>query len=208
MYYGERKGYNSDDDTEDASESEVIKYNYEYDSYSHTELKEQMYLDKLNNLKDQLFQLDSGSHPELKRQLKKIEIVRQDRLLLNEAFQAYEIQRVEREYINEKKAALREFEDRKIELRESLIVELEERSKLIDNERTSLELLSDAVETKPITTRKLRRRPNEPIPVPDKRRRTLPAQLNHLLEDKDIQEDIKAIQKAANGKKAKEKTNT
>lgn len=182
-----RTCYNSDEDTEDASESEMPK----------TELKEQMYLDKLNHLRKQLYQLDAGIHPEYQKQLKRVETLRHDRMLLNEAFQIYETERVEREYINEKKAALREFEDRKIELRESLISELEERKRTIENDRSTMELLSDCTDTKPVTTRKLRRRPNEPIPVPDKRRRTSPALLNHQLEDKEIQEDLKAISKAA-----------
>lgn len=194
----ERTCYDSDEDTEDASESEMPKYEYEYSNSSNnfTELREQMYLDKLNNLREQLYQLDAGVHPEFIRQLKRIEMQRQDRMLLNEAFQLYENERVEREYVNEKKAALREFEDRKIELRESLMLELEDRRRMIENERLSMELLSDCADPKPVTTRKLRRRPNEPIPVPDKRRRTSPAQLNHQLEDKEIQEDLKALQKA------------
>lgn len=193
--------YDSDEDTEDASESEMPNM-----SDNFTELREQMYLDKLSNLREQLYQLDAGVHPEFLRQLKRVDLQRQERLLLNEAFQIYETERVEREYVNEKKAALREFEDRKIELRESLILELEDRRRMIENERQSIELLSDCADPKPVTTRKLRRRPNEPIPVPDKRRRTSPAQLNHQLEDKDIQEDLKAIMKAQQqAKKPKEK---
>lgn len=198
----------SDEDTEDASESEMPKYEYEYSNSSNnfTELREQMYLDKLSNLREQLYQLDAGVHPELLRQLKRVEMQRHDRLLLNEAFQMYETERVERDYVNEKKAALREFEERKIELRENLILELEDRRRMIENERQSIELLSDCTDHRPVTTRKLRRRPNEPIPVPDKRRRTSPAQLNHQLEDRDIQEDLKTILKAQlNTKKLKEK---
>lgn len=194
-----RTYYNSDEDTEDASESEMPKYKYEFSSpvnNNFIELREQMYLDKLNNLREQLYQLDTGVHPEYLKQLKRVETQRQDRMLLNEAFQIHETERIEREYINEKKAALREFEDRKIELRESLILELEDRKKMIENERATMELLSDCTDTKPVTTRKLRRRPNEPVPVPDKRRRTSPAQLNHQLEDKDILEDLKVIRKA------------
>lgn len=215
----------SDEDTEDASECEMPTYDY-YDyqnsynnnSNSHnanynsgnnyTELREQMYLDKLNNLREQLYQLDAGVHPEFIRQLKRVEMQRQDRMLLNEAFQFYETERVEREYVNEKKAALREFEDRKIELRESLILELEDRRRMIENERSSMELLSDCADPKPVTTRKLRRRPNEPVQstaTSDKRRRTSPAQLNHQLEERDILEDLKVIQRAQSGKKGKEK---
>lgn len=69
---------------------------------------------------------------------------------------------------------MREFEERKIELKESLIADLEEKKKMVESERISLELSSDCVEPKPVTTRKLRRRPNDPIPVPEKRRRTSP----------------------------------
>lgn len=196
--------YDSDEDTEDASESEMAKYDYDNNP---TEIKEQMYLDKLSSLREQLYQLDAGIHPEFLRQLKKVELQRQDRMLLNEAFQIYETERVEREYVNEKKAALREFEDRKIELRESLILELEDRRRMIENERLSMELLSDCGDPKPVTTRKLRRRPNEPIPVPDKRRRTSPAQCVQLqLDDRDIFDDVKTItQKTLTGKKLKEK---
>lgn len=204
MYADDNRAcYDSDEDTEDASESEMTNSND--NSFHFTELREQMYMDKLTNLREQLYQLDRGVHPEFLRQLKKIELQRQERLLLNEAFQIYETERVEREYVNEKKAALREFEDRKIELRESLILELEDRRRMIENERQSIELLSDCADPKPVTTRKLRRRPNEPIPVPDKRRRTSPAQLNHQLEEKDVQEDLKVILKAQQNKKTKEK---
>lgn len=42
-------------------------------------------------------------------------------------------------------------------------------------------------------TRKLRRRPNDPVPVPEKRRKPPPAQVNYVLEDKEIESDLKAI---------------
>lgn len=45
---------------------------------------------------------------------------------------------------------------------------------MIETERISLELANDSTEPKPLTTRKLRRRPNEPIPIPEKRRRVSP----------------------------------
>lgn len=43
-------------------------------------------------------------------------------------------------------------------------------------------------------TRKLRRRPNEPIPEKvEKRRKPPPAQISYLLEDKEIDNDLKTI---------------
>ena len=43
-----------------------------------------------------------------------------------------------------------------------MIAELEEKQKLIEAERHNMELTGDSMEMKPITTRKLRRRANEP----------------------------------------------
>lgn len=43
-------------------------------------------------------------------------------------------------------------------------------------------------------TRKLRRRPNDPVPEKvEKRRKPPPAQLNYLLDEKEIENDLKTI---------------
>ena len=77
---------------------------------------------------------------------------------------------------------------------------MEDKKKMIESERISLELTNDSTEPKPLTTRKLRRRPNEPIPMPEKRRRASPAQLNLQLEESDIMEDLKILSRANNSK--------
>ncbi|KAI1291981.1 Sin3 histone deacetylase corepressor complex component SDS3 [Halotydeus destructor] len=189
----------SDEDTEDASETDMLKYEGEY-----TEIKEQMYQDKLATLKEQLNQLDTNIHPEYVRRVKKIEQVYQERILLNEAILSYDMDRIEKEFLEEQRATEAEFEDRKVELKENLIADLEERKRAIEMERSSLELTSDTYEPKPPTTRKLRRRPNDPIPIPEKRKRGSPAQLNQLLEESEILDDIKAITKAHAHKYANE----
>jgi Sin3 histone deacetylase corepressor complex component SDS3 len=159
-----------------------------------------MYRDKLASLKDQLIQLETGLHPEYLRKIRRLEQIYEDRIVLNESFLAFETDRIEREYINEKKSAVREFEERKIELKENLISELEDKKKMIETERISLELTNDSTEPKPLTTRKLRRRPNEPIPIPEKRRRVSPTQLNLLLDENEIIEDLKTLNRANNSK--------
>lgn len=46
-------------------------------------------------------------------------------------------------------------------------------------------------------TRKLRRRPNDPVPEKvEKRRKPPPAQLNYILDEKEIELDLKAINRA------------
>ncbi|XP_077510154.1 sin3 histone deacetylase corepressor complex component SDS3 isoform X1 [Amblyomma americanum] len=189
----------SDEDTEDASETDMVKQHEE----ECTEIKEQMYRDKLATLKKQLAQLKEESHPEYLKRLRKIEQLYQERLFMNEVFQSHEIDRVEREYIHEKKAAVREFEDKKIDLRESLIMELEEKRRMVESERSTIELTggsslpwcADSMEVKSVTTRKLRRRPNDPLPMPEKRRKTSPTQLNFLLDESEILDDLKMLNK-------------
>lgn len=187
----------SDEDTEDASETDMVADKYEGEC---TEMKEQMYQYKLANLKDQLKQLENESHPEYVKRVARVKQAYEERLLHNEAFLAFEMERIEKEYIQEKRAAVREFEERKSDLKESLISELEDKKRNIESERTSIELTTEGFEPKPITTRKLRRRPNDPVPLPEKRKRGPPATLNHLLEDADINDDLKTISKSLSSK--------
>lgn len=50
------------------------------------------------------------------------------------------------------------------------------------------------MQVKPVMTRKLRRRPNDPVPEKvEKRRKPPPAQLNYLLDEKEIDNDLKTI---------------
>lgn len=55
-------------------------------------------------------------------------------------FSFAQTEQVERNYIKEKKAAVKEFEDKKVELKENLIAELEEKKKMIENEKLTMEL--------------------------------------------------------------------
>ncbi|XP_053557652.1 sin3 histone deacetylase corepressor complex component SDS3 isoform X2 [Bombina bombina] len=178
-------------DEEDASETDLAKH----DNVDYVEMKEQMYQDKLASFKRQLQQLQEGTLQEYQKRMKKLDQQYKERLRNAELFLQLETEQVERNYIKEKKAAVKEFEDKKIELKENLIAELEEKKKMIENEKLTMELTGDSMEVKPIMTRKLRRRPNDPVPIPDKRRKPAPAQLNYLLTDEQIMEDLRTLNK-------------
>lgn len=141
------------------------------------------------------------------------------RLRLNGIYRDYLTEWVERDYILEKKAAAKEFEEKKIDLKENLLTDMEEKRKMIESDRHTMELTGDSMEVrnfyastlilqnsihftihflhvqvKPPMTRKLRRRPNDPVPEKvEKRRKPPPAQLNYLLDEKEIENDLKAI---------------
>nr|XP_054502062.1 sin3 histone deacetylase corepressor complex component SDS3 isoform X2 [Agelaius phoeniceus] len=137
---GERsaRARDSDEDTEDASETDLAKHEEE----DFVEMKEQMYQDKLASLKRQLQQLQEGTLQEYQKRMKKLD---------------------------------QQYKER------------------IRN--------ADSMEVKPIMTRKLRRRPNDPVPIPDKRRKPAPAQLNYLLTDEQIMEDLRTLNKLKSPKR-------
>uniref|UniRef100_A0AAR2L838 SDS3 homolog, SIN3A corepressor complex component n=1 Tax=Pygocentrus nattereri TaxID=42514 RepID=A0AAR2L838_PYGNA len=164
------RGRDSEEDTEDASETDLAKH----DEDDYVEIKEQMYQDKLASLKRQLQQLQEGTLQEYQKRMKKLDQQYKERLRNADLFLQLETEQVERNYIKEKKAAVKEFDDKKVELKENLIAELEEKKKMIENEKLTMELTGDSMEVKPIMTRKLRRRPNDPVPIPDKRRKPAP----------------------------------
>lgn len=168
----------------------------------YTEIKEQMYQDKLAELRHQLTQLNEGNLPEYLKKLRRLEQLFKERIRINGVIRDLEVEMVEQDFINEKKMSAREFEDHKDFLRENLIAELEEKQKMIEAERHNMELTGDSLELKPISTRKLRRRAPEPTNSGgygrdgDKRRK--PNQLSSMtyqLDEGEILEDLKIINK-------------
>lgn len=115
-----------------------------------------------------------------------------------------EMDQIEAEYRNEMDRAQTEYDDGVFQLRVNLLHEWEEKKKNLELEKQSLELLSDTVEIKPIATRKLRRRPNDPVPQSsDKRKKITPGQVNTLLDEKQIAEDLKLLNKLSGNYKTK-----
>lgn len=68
------------------------------------------------------------------------------RLRLNIIYRDYLTEWVERDYILEKKAAVKEFEEKKIDLKENLLTDMEEKRKMIESDRHTMELTGDSME--------------------------------------------------------------
>lgn len=132
------KTVGSDEDTEDASETDQAIKHQEY-----VEMKEQMYQEKLANLKEQLRQLHAREHPEYLKRIKKLDEKYEEEINLTKAFEKVMLERIERDYEQEKLAAQQEFEEKRSSLRENLIQELELKKKLIEAERNNMDLTSE-----------------------------------------------------------------
>ncbi|XP_065830930.1 sin3 histone deacetylase corepressor complex component SDS3-like [Oscarella lobularis] len=173
----------SDEDTEEASETDVGRGD-----------GERPRSESVQSYRDQLRKLDEGTNVEY---LKKVEKLRESKLVMlasAEAFRDYEIGVVEHEYLHEKSAVKREYEIKKVEMKDNLIHDLLEEKKKVETERQTIELTGDSMDVKPVVTRKLRRRPNDPLPVQDKRPKKS-AEIGQLLDEEDILDDLKAIYK-------------
>lgn len=199
----DQTAYDSEEDTDDASETEFRNNSRSSNATNATnggsnhELKEQVYQHKLAILNKQREELKHLTHPDYVKRVKKLENQYKERLRLNEFHKEYLKECIEKDYQAERRAALKEYEEKKIDLKENILADLEERKKLIENERYNLELTNDSTEVKPTITRKLRRRPNEPVPVVEKRRKPTTGQLLvYLLDDKEIDIDLKTILRA------------
>jgi len=145
-----------------------------------------------------LEELEAGNHTEYIRRVDRLQEECKERLEINQAWRDLEYNSIEKDYSSEQKTIGKEFEEKKIELRERLVNELEDQKKQIESERYSTELTSDPSEVKPIVTRKLRRRPNDPVPLPERRKKAPQSQITFLLDEKQIDEDIKAMQNPQN----------
>jgi len=154
-----------------------------------------MYQHKLINLQKQLDELNQLMHPEYVKRVRKLDNQAKERRRLNEIYKDYMRDCVERDYILEKKAAQKEYDEKMMDLKDNLIADFEDRKRQIENERC-LELTNDSSEIKTTVTREVRRRPNEPLPVIEKRRKPATGQLLvYQLDDKEIESDLKMIQR-------------
>ncbi|NXU78207.1 SDS3 deacetylase, partial [Oreotrochilus melanogaster] len=190
-------------DTEDASETDLAKHEEE----DFVEMKEQMYQDKLASLKRQLQQLQEGTLQEYQKRMKKLDQQYKERIRNAVLFINLKSSLLETCYAVP--AWMLEAITKKKKKNQTNF--LYERGKIIFlGPSLQPHCSADSMEVKPIMTRKLRRRPNDPVPIPDKRRKPAPdilslshwmALLNYLLTDEQIMEDLRTLNKLKSPKR-------
>jgi Sin3 histone deacetylase corepressor complex component SDS3 len=182
----------SDEDTEDASEGES-------DSRPDSLIasgKGSTYSERLAMLQGQLDRLEEGRDSEYLRQCSDLENLRDQRIFMAETWLLCEIERIQKDYEREMEQAQEEFEAKKQELKECLSQDILDKQRNAEADRTGLDLAVELIDTKPMTTRKLRRRLNEPLPTQDKRRKnTSLSSLMYVLSDSEIMDDLRSIYK-------------
>ncbi|KAF1488990.1 Sin3 histone deacetylase corepressor complex component SDS3, partial [Pygoscelis antarcticus] len=183
-------------DTEDASETDLAKHEEE----DFVEMKEQMYQDKLASLKRQLQQLQEGTLQEYQKRMKKLDQQYKERIRNAGKLNFFLSMTENLCSLSAVPAWMLEAITKKIQFSLLLLTPFP-----LVLPTLQLHYSTDSMEVKPIMTRKLRRRPNDPVPIPDKRRKPAPdillqnnwrAILNYLLTDEQIMEDLRTLNKS------------
>jgi Sin3 histone deacetylase corepressor complex component SDS3 len=178
-------------DTEDASEPDTVRMEEE-------EAKSSSFEEKLAALHAQLKQVEDGTDLDFLQEVARIKEERDKRLFVAESFRVYETQCVKEEFEREKTQAETEFEVKKVELKECLMHDQQDKKRAYENYRHTAELSTggglDSFEPKTMVTRKLRRRHYEPLPMPEKRRKLAPlSSLVYVLDEHEVDDDLKVI---------------
>ena len=83
-----------------------------------------------------------GTHPDYLAQVREIEEMREKRLFVAEVFKQYELQASDGEFEREQLLATQEFEGKRLELKDCLLHDLQEKRKAYETYRHSMELCS------------------------------------------------------------------
>ncbi|GBN37445.1 Sin3 histone deacetylase corepressor complex component SDS3 [Araneus ventricosus] len=192
-------------DTEDASETARIN-----DEEAYSEIKDQIYRDKSADLKNQLKQLENRTHPLYVKGVKLLKEEYVERQFKNEIFYAVEVERIKREHEIERETAYNEFDQKEKELKENLIADLEEKRKIIEAERDSMDVTTDTMDILQNPIRKLRRRAKDtsPAPEPKRRKTSISQQLKFQLTEDEINEDLRKINEVSAERSSKVNDNS
>ena len=127
--------------------------------------RDQTFKQSLNNLKKQLELLEDGVLDEYKIKMNEIENEWKDRLHIIQSWYETKKYEIESQYEMEYRNSVNEYQTKRRELKDNLKNEYEEKRKLVENEKNSLDINMDITDVKPTVTRKLRRRNNEQTPI-------------------------------------------
>ena len=96
--------------------------------------------EKLAQLQSQLRAVDDGTDPEYLSRVREVERIRDNRLFVAEAFRDYELSVANEDYERERDASLQQYEAKKLELKEYLLHDLQDKKRAYDNYRNTVEL--------------------------------------------------------------------
>lgn len=96
--------------------------------------------EKLALLQSQLCAIEDGTDPEYLTRIREVDKMREHRLFVAETFRDYELAVTTADYNREKETALEQYEAKKLELKDYLLHDLQDKRRAYDNYRNTVEL--------------------------------------------------------------------
>lgn len=160
-------------------------------------LKEQLYLERANQIEAKLEEVKLGRAPEYLQPLEDLQDNMRIRIEVAGILREMKLKNIKRKYDAEEIAAFQNFESERALLRDSIRCELEEKIRRLEEDRNSIDITSD-LWTEQVTHKKSRRK-TDPMSTTDRRKKPVTVSgpyIVYMLRENEILEDWTAIRKA------------
>ncbi|XP_032237215.2 breast cancer metastasis-suppressor 1-like protein-A isoform X2 [Nematostella vectensis] len=163
-----------------------------------TELKEQLYHERLNQVEKKLEEVASELANEYVGPLAELKEMCEIRIEVSGILRDCRLENVKNKYNADEQAALQHFESEKLALMESMKAELEEKIRKLEEDKHNMDISAD-LWLESHSTNKKQRKAAEAVMHPEKRRKPVTVSgpyIVYMLKEMDILEDWAAIRKA------------
>ncbi|XP_065069143.1 breast cancer metastasis-suppressor 1-like protein-A [Rhopilema esculentum] len=191
----------SESDSMDEEETENRRLKYKEDIFDlekqFSDLKEQLYKEKVNQVENQLIEVQTNTASEYVIPLKELEDSSRIRSEVAGHLKEYRLISLDHKFKAEVQALDQHFQNEKRNLLENMKAELEERLRKVEEDRHTVEMYSDIWLDDSIYARK--RKKGMEMFIPEKRKRPVTVSgpyIVYMLREMDILEDWAAIRKA------------
>lgn len=198
---GEEESSNSDGDSSsyDEDESERRKGDclddIQYLEQQFSDLKELLYLEKLEEIDDKIVKVNEGNAPEYLHPHKELQRTLSRRMATAEAHLLNKIRNIENKFEEEAQSAEQDFKELCKITKQRMLAEIRDRMARLKDESTAFQLAPGS------SGRKRKTKPNEFL-LPEKRKKPLCVTgpcIVYMLRDMDIMEDLNDIRKGHAG---------
>jgi breast cancer metastasis-suppressor 1-like protein len=122
-------------------------------------LKEKFYADKISHLKTEIDKISEGKHDKYQQKMKDLDKRKEEKVWAAEQWKQYQLMNINNVFEAEKKMAEDEFQSEKDQLKEKMVVALQDKQKKLEEEKNNLNLTDGLVDMRSApAARSLRRR--------------------------------------------------
>lgn len=159
-----------------------------------SDLKEKLYQDQIQWLKEDMAEIKRGTDEQFMEQCKELEADRQEKLWRAEQWKQHILVSVENMFQAELKQATDEFEAEKRHLRNKMLSALQTQMAKLEDEKNTITLVADASESR--SSARLSRKKTKDQSIKDfTHKKSQPSHISFTLRDSEVYEDLNYMSK-------------